>query len=115
MLSFEEKGNLLTEAIKRGDEPIPVNCTGVSEDKIRNIKKVLSAEIFNDKVGRWQKVELTEYLDACSICGRLMKVRAIVGTTWIPACCEEHTKHIFDTLVYRSGQLFEEQIQEKIS
>jgi hypothetical protein len=31
---------------------------------------------------------MIEYLDKCTICGRLMLVRAIVGTTWL-ACCSE--------------------------
>lgn len=98
MLSFEEKGKFITDALERRDEPIFVNCTGVPDNNIRNIQKVLSGEIFNEKIGHWQKVELTEYLDACSICGKLMRVRAIVGTTWIPACCKEHTEKILDEL-----------------
>ena len=110
MLSFEEKGKFLTEALERRDEPIFVNCTGVPDDKIRNIQKVLSAEIFNEKIGHWQKVELAEYIDACSICGKLMRVRAIVGTTWVPACCKEHTKQILDELVNRrQGEIIQKE------
>lgn len=91
MLPLEERGKFIAAALKAEEEPVFVDCTGVSEDNIRNIYKVLSAEIFNEKTGNWQKVELTEYLDACPICGKLMKVRAIVGTTWLAACCPEHS------------------------
>lgn len=91
MLSIEERGRLLSEAVRRGDTPIEINCTGAPPDKIRNLRKTISAEIFNKKIKRWQKVELTEYNDACPICGKLMKVTAVVGSTWVAACSEEHT------------------------
>ena len=91
MLSFDERGKLLSEAIKRRDAPVEINCTGVPLDKIRNVRKVISAEILNKKTRRWEKVELTEYLDSCPICGKLMMVTTTVGSTWIAACCEEHT------------------------
>lgn len=92
MLSFDERGKFIAAALKAEEQPVEVNCTGVPKDKIRNIQKVLSAEILNEKTGHWQKVELTEYIDACPICGKLMKVRAIIGTTWIAACCSEHSE-----------------------
>ena len=107
-MSFEEKGKFLGEALERRDDPVFVNCTGVPEDKIPNIHKILSTQIFNEKIGRWQKVELTEYLDACSICGKLMRVRAVVGTTWVPACCEDHTRQILDTLMTRESHKLQE-------
>lgn len=97
MLDFDERHRLIREAIERKDEPLEANCTGVSEDKIRIIGKVIAAEIFNEKVGHWQRVELTEYFDACPICGRFMKVRAVIGTTWL-AACPEHTRQAFEEL-----------------
>lgn len=94
MLSIENRKTLVAEALKRGDKPVEVNCLGVSEDKIRDIRKVLSAEIFNEKMGHWQRVMITEYIDACPFCGRLMRVRAVIGTTWSAACCAEHSETI---------------------
>lgn len=91
MLSFDERERLLSEAIKRRDIPIEINCTGVPLDKIRDVRKITSAEIYNKKTRRWQKVELSEYLDICPTCGKFMKVTAVVGSTWVAACCEEHT------------------------
>jgi hypothetical protein len=48
----------------------------------------LNERRYNDKLKTWQPEPMIEYLDKCTICGRLMLVRAIVGTTWL-ACCSE--------------------------
>lgn len=98
MLSFEERGKFIRDAIEKGEEPLEVNCTGVYEDNIRNIQKILSAEVFNEKTGRWDRVILTEYHDACPICGKFIKVRAIIGTTWLAACCGEHSRQAFEQI-----------------
>ncbi len=98
MLSFEERGKYIRDAIKKGVKPLEVNCTGVPEHNIRNIRKVLSAEVLNENAGYWEKVNITEYTDACAICGKFIKVKAIIGTTWIPGCCSEHSKRILEEI-----------------
>lgn len=97
MIDFEERIRLSREALLRGDEPLDVNCTGVSDNKIETLGVATIAKIYNDKTGNWQRVELTEYLDSCPICGRLMRVKAITGTTWL-AACPEHIEQAFEEL-----------------
>jgi hypothetical protein len=87
------------------DKPIEVNCLGVPEEKYIITDKTMLFSwhypakpecfkeyriilIYNDKLETWEPKPLIEYLDNCPICGKLILVRSIAGTTWI-ACCSE--------------------------
>jgi hypothetical protein len=84
---------------------VEVNCFGVQEGKyiITDRKMLFSTHypakpedfkeykvvlIYNDKLKTWEAHPMIEYIDKCPVCGRLMLVRAIAGTTWL-ACCSE--------------------------
>jgi hypothetical protein len=87
------------------EKPIEVNCLGVPKGKYKitdkkmvfswhypakpeSFKEYRVVMIYNEKLGTWEPKPLIEYIDSCPICGKLMLVRAIAGTTWL-ACCSE--------------------------
>lgn len=72
------------EAIQNKEVPVEVNCFGT--DKFEILGKQIAVKIFNDKTGHWEKHIGVEYLAVCPVCGRLMLVRAIEGTTWVAMC-----------------------------
>jgi len=67
-------------------EAVEVKCFGIPEGKYRFVKGI---EIYNEKLGVWQTYTLVEYYDKCPVCGRLMHVYAIKGTTWLACCSPE--------------------------
>lgn len=80
------------EAINRNDTPVEINCCG----KFRNIRKSLTAEIYNEKTGQWYDTNIVEYRDVCPICGKLMLVRAVCGSTWLACCSEDCYNNYFE-------------------
>ena len=88
----------LREALEKGEEPVEIFCFGTEKfELIRDVgmqysygfrtrKSKHTVKIFNEKFGAWQRYPCNEYLDVCPICGRLMKVFYIPGTTYL-ACC----------------------------
>ncbi|MBW2672642.1 MAG: hypothetical protein JRD89_04390 [Deltaproteobacteria bacterium] len=81
------------ERLEKG-EVVEVRCFGVPDDKVRNIRTRTTAEIFNDKLGIWQRVVLVDYYDDCPVCRRRMHVLAVEGTTWFACCSAECYKKV---------------------
>ncbi len=81
----------IREAFKENVQSIEVNCFGLQEDHYEILEKVTvhKVRIFNEKVGQWQIVDMIEYEDLCGICGSLMLVRAIKGSTWLAFCSKK--------------------------
>ena len=75
------------QAFDKGEKPKEVNCFGT--DKFEIVGKRLVVKVFNEKLGVWQEHIGVEYVDVCCICGSLMLVRAIRGTTWLALCSKE--------------------------
>ena len=73
------------QALESGEKPVEVNCFGSHNYKIIDSHHVK----IQDKYGYWLTYEYVEYQDICPVCGRLMLVRAIRGTTWLALCSEE--------------------------
>ena len=71
----------MVEAQQRGEKPVEVNCFGT--DKYEIVGKRLVVKVFNPKLGIWEEHVAVEHIDICPICGRLMLVRAIKGTTYL--------------------------------
>ena len=51
-------------------------------------------KIFNDKLHHWQNEPCHDYYDICPVCGKLMHVYVIPGTTYIAACSKECTDFV---------------------
>jgi len=75
------------EAMERGEKPVEVNCFGDMRYELVGYAPIV--RIYNEKMGRWEDHIGVEYRDICPVCGRLMLVRAIKGTTWLALCSEE--------------------------
>ena len=92
--------------VEKSDEnPLLIQCFGLPEDKIRNVGLVRSVavvqhhkfvtvrcktvEAFNDEIGHWQVYGIVDYLDKCPICGKLIRVQAVKGTTYLACCSKE--------------------------
>ena len=83
-----------------------VNCFGLPEGKYRiergkkitvsltypakpeDFREYPVVMVYNDKLGTWQAEPMVECYERCPVCGKLMLVRAIAGTSWL-ACCSE--------------------------
>jgi len=87
----------LEEALRRGEEPVEVDCFGTDKYKILGKKVVVRVRIYNEKLGIWEDRMAVEYYDVCPVCGRLMLVRALEGTTYL-ACCSEECYEEFDRI-----------------
>jgi len=48
-----------------------------------------AVKIFNEKTGEWEYYPCNETIIECPVCGRLMKVYYIPGTTWLATCSLE--------------------------
>jgi len=73
------------QALKNKEKPVEVNCFGTNNYKIIDSHHVKVQQ----SSGHWLTYEYVEYQDICPVCGRLMLVRAIRGTTWLALCSEE--------------------------
>lgn len=102
-LGSEKRSQRMKEAIQNKEIPIEVNCIGT--DKYEILSKQVVIRYFNEKLGIWQEHPGVEYRDICPICGRLMLVRAIKGTTWL-ALCSKKCYEKFDQL--KENQYIEE-------
>lgn len=71
------------------DEAIQVTVFGTDKFELLTERKIIPAKIFNDKIDRWERHDCRFYYAICSICGKLMKVIYIPGTTWLAACSRE--------------------------
>lgn len=72
----------LREAISKKEEPVKVNCFGI--DKYEIVGK--RVKIYNEEHQFWHYYDCLEYQDVCPMCGTLMQVRAIKGSTWLALC-----------------------------
>jgi len=73
----------LREALEKGEKPVNVYCFGTKEFKI------LGNRVRLFRRGRWFEYECKDYYDVCPVCGRLMHVYYIPGTTFLACCSEE--------------------------
>jgi len=88
------------EALKKGEKPVEVFVFGTENFKLlkgvpryyhygfKSRRSDHAVKIYNEKLGTWQYYPCNEYLDVCPVCGKLMKVFYIPGTTYL-ACCSE--------------------------
>lgn len=104
-LSFDEAHEKMAEQIKNGVEPKIVNCFGGAKfefmgegketkkriDGKKRLKKYLRIRLFNEKVKCWQYYKIVEHYAPCPVCGKLLLVRAIKGSTYFYACNKEHS------------------------
>jgi len=51
-------------------------------------------EIYNEETGKWEQYPCNETVMECPVCGKLMKVYYIPGTTWFATCSEECNKKL---------------------
>ena len=65
-------------------------------DKFRFVEGWTMAyiQIFNEKLNVWQNEACTDYYDICSVCGKLMHIYVVPGTSYIAACSKECTEQI---------------------
>lgn len=87
----------LNQAIDNKEIPIEVNC--FNNQKIEILRNKIVVRIYNEKIHQWQNLVGVEYKTLCPVCGRLILVRAIEGSTWFPACsteCYDKVKKIMD-------------------
>lgn len=98
-LGTDEYSKRFEQALKSGEKPVEVNCFGTRNYKIIDSQHV---KIQLDD-GHWLTYEYVEYKDLCPVCGRLMLVRAIKGTTWLALCSDECYRK-FDELMKKTGK-----------
>jgi len=91
----------LKEALKKNEKPIEIFCFGTDKfELIRGIgmpynygyrtrRSKHTVKVFNEKLGTWQRYPCNDYLDVCPVCGRLMCVYYIPGTTYLACCSKE--------------------------
>ncbi len=91
----------LKEALEKGEEPVEIFCFGTDKfELIRGVGMMYSygfrtrrsnhtVKVFNEKLGTWQRYPCNDYLDVCPVCGRLLRVYYIPGTTYLACCSEE--------------------------
>lgn len=105
-LSYDEAHDKMAEQIKKGVEPQIVTCilgefkimgkaTEIKTRRGTNIKyldEYLPVDVFNKGTGIWQRYKAVEHYGACPVCGKLLLVRAIKGSTYFYACNKEHTE-----------------------
>jgi len=75
------------EAFEKNEKPIEVNCISLKDVQIVRGEVVFRG--LNEKTGRIEEWPGFEYLDICPICGKLMLIRVIKGTTWLALCSKE--------------------------
>lgn len=104
-MNIDEAHKKMNEHIKNNVEPQIVNCFGGRDFKILGETfehrtdqegkpykiRYLIINMYNDKIDQWQEEKVVEHYGACPICGALLLVRAVKGTTYFYAC-KEHTK-----------------------
>lgn len=80
--------------IRENEEtPAVVSCFGTKHYEIKR-EGYIVVEVLNEKLGKKQLFIAKERYDICSICGNLMLVRYIVGTTYIAFCRKKcHKKY----------------------
>ena len=105
------------------NEDVPVvRCFGVPDEDVTDVGKEArvpapygpplkyvrrkSVTIFNEKTGKWETHGLVEHHERCPVCGRLMLVQAIWGTTYLALCSEECNKK-FNEKYKEMGNLHE--------
>ena len=77
----------LEEARTNNEQAKEVNCFFGAKYEI--LDRQLIVNIFNEKTQHWREEIAVEYNDVCPICGTLMLVKAIKGTTWLALCSKE--------------------------
>lgn len=93
------------EAKKNSKKPKEINCFGTEKFEILGRKLVV--KIYNPKLEMWQEEIGVEYEDICPICGTLMLVRAIQGTTWLALCSKECYEKYYALRKESKGEKFE--------
>ncbi len=71
------------------EEAKEVTVFGTDKYEIVGEQTTMEVRIFNDKIDRWQHYDCRFYYGICPICGTLMKVIYIPGSSWLAACSEE--------------------------
>lgn len=67
-------------------EAVVVTVFGTDKFEMLGERTIIRTKIFNDKINQWQHHDCRFYYSICSICGKLMKVVFIPGTSWLAAC-----------------------------
>jgi len=72
--------------------------TVFGSEKFKLIKGVTMGyvKIFNDRINDWQNYPCRDYYDICSVCGNLMHVYYVPGTTYLTACSKKCYEFIFE-------------------
>ncbi len=71
------------------NEAILVTVFGTDKFDMLGERTIVRTKIYNDKINQWQEYDCRFYYGICPICGKLMKVVFIPGTTWLVACSRE--------------------------
>ena len=68
---------------------IDVHVFGTDKFQLQRGSTMGYVRIFNEKLNIWQNEPCHDYYDICSVCGKLMHVYVVPGTTYIAACSKE--------------------------
>jgi len=77
------------EEIKENKETATVVSCFETKDYVIKREGYIVVEMLDEELGKKQLYIAKEYYDICPICGNLMLVRAIVGTTYFALCGKE--------------------------
>lgn len=53
-----------------------------------------TVRVYNEKLGIWVTEPMVEHFTRCPVCGKLIFVRAIFGTTYVATCSDKCTKKL---------------------
>ena len=67
-----------------------INCFGTKKYRL----SIGGVQVWNEKLGQWTSYPYVQHFSKCPVCGKLIFVRAIKGTTYIGLCSEECSKKL---------------------
>ena len=69
-------------------------------------KSFRAVEVYNEKLGMWITEPMVEHFAKCPVCGKLIFVRAIFGTTYVATCSDKCMKKLMEK-AKELGDLYE--------
>jgi len=71
---------------------VDVHIFGTDKFRLHKGETMGYVRIFNEKLQVWQNESCHDYFGICPICGKLMHVYVIPGTTYVATCSKECTE-----------------------
>jgi len=91
------------------EDIVTVDCFGTTRYEVLDESRVIKprfhsrfndafkiVKIYNDNTNRWEEHPMVEVIHPCTVCGRMMLVRAIYGTTYLGCCSDLCYQALFD-------------------